>query len=69
MSEIYEEKEETGHSVLGFLEKTSWVPMLVEVSYEKEQIEQERKKLDECGQMLAALDDRAHELYLQSEGG
>ncbi|MCI8627694.1 MAG: nucleotidyltransferase family protein [Lachnospiraceae bacterium] len=68
-SDRNEEKEETGHSVLGFLEKTSWVPMLVEVSYEKEQIEQERKKLDECGQMLAALDDRAHELYLQSEGG
>ncbi len=55
--------------VLSYLQEKSWVPLLVELSYEAEQSAQERKKLDECGQMLAALDDAAHELYLQSHRG
>ena len=55
--------------VLSYLQEKSWVPLLVELSYEAEQRAQERKKLDECGQMLAALDDAAHELYLQSRRG
>jgi len=45
------------------IQEKTWVPLLVEKSWDPVVAAEQRSKLDECGQMLAGLDDAAHELY------
>lgn len=45
------------------IKEKSWVPLLLETAYDPEVAKKERTVLDECGQMLAELDDREFELY------
>lgn len=47
------------------IRQKSWVPLLLRSEWEAALEVEAKEKLDECGYMLARLDDRAHELYMQ----